>query len=300
MPLRALHIIHTWIGCVLGEREEEVEDYLWNTKGKPCPHHRVTSLFPLLFSQSSQKSPGKWRSHVWFWGILRNEVDFGRNCLAWEKIIVIWLWRSECSDHVLDLLGLVQNTRSVENQFQKDSLSRQPRALRILRLRFLCAQIQPTSLTLWGAVQSLGCGFARVYWLTYKTFCFFFFLFLSPASSTSKQIAVQQYCRLSVSWVRTDFARVSFIPNHRLHVSWLHFLMACFLIAFFDGMLCDCLFWWHSFWLHLLLAWFLIASFDPMVSWLHFLITWFFGNSFFGPIDGSGCFVFLGLTKFEP
>jgi hypothetical protein len=37
-----------------------------------------------------------------------------------------------------------------------------------------------------------------------------------------------------------------------------------------------------------------------MVSWLHFLITWFFGDSFFGPVDGSGCFVFLGLTKFEP
>jgi hypothetical protein len=44
----------------------------------------------------------------------------------------------------------------------------------------------------------------------------------------------------------------------------------------------------------------LIARFDPMVSWLHFLITWFFGNSFFGPVDGSGCSAFLGLTKFEP
>ncbi len=84
------------------------------------------------------------------------------------------------------------------------------------------------------------------------------------------------------------------------HVFWLHFLMACFVIAYFDGTVFDCIFCWHGFWLHVLLAWFLIACFDPMVSWLHFLITWFFGNSFFGPVYGSGCFVFLGLTKFEP
>ncbi len=55
------------------------------------------------------------------------------------------------SDHVLDLLGLVQNTRAYRFEVLKISskrtpLSRQPRALRILRLRFLCSQIQPTSL----------------------------------------------------------------------------------------------------------------------------------------------------------
>ncbi len=54
------------------------------------------------------------------------------------------------SDHVLDLLGLVQNTRAYRFEVLKISskrtpLSRQPRALRILRLRFLCSQIQPTS-----------------------------------------------------------------------------------------------------------------------------------------------------------
>jgi hypothetical protein len=68
---------------------------------------------------------------------------------------------------VLDLLGLVQNTRAYRFEVLKISSKRTHSAGSQEHLDFeikISLRPDPThKLTLWGAVQSLGCGFARVY-----------------------------------------------------------------------------------------------------------------------------------------
>jgi hypothetical protein len=46
-------------------------------------------LFPLLFLKVPKNNPLANEEAMFdFWGILRNEDDFGRNCLAWEIIVI--------------------------------------------------------------------------------------------------------------------------------------------------------------------------------------------------------------------